>query len=234
MTQVSILTARGEMPLFVATPEGEGPWPGVVVLHDAGGMRDDTRRQAEWLAGEGFLAVAPDLFYWGSSLSCLRTMIRDALSRQGPSFDDIDAVRSWLQDDERCTGRVGVIGFCMTGGYALLLAPTERYAAVSANYGGCPKDASTLLRGACPIVASYGAKDWTPGARGAARRLGETLTALQVEHDVKEYPDAGHAFLNDHRDVMGRVMRLANIGFHEESAEDARRRITAFFDRHLR
>lgn len=234
MAQVSTTTPRGEMPLFVALPEGEGPWPGVVVLHDAGGMREDTRRQAEWLAEAGFLAVAPDLYYWGRTATCMRSLIRDALSRQGPGFDDIDAARSWLLDDERCTGRVGVVGFCMTGGFALLLAPTGRYAAASVNYGGCPKDAETLLRGSCPIVGSYGAKDHTPGARGAARRLGQALTALEVEHDVKEYPDAGHAFLNDHHDLMSRMMKVANIGYHEPSAEDARRRIVAFFDRTLR
>lgn len=62
------------------------------------------------------------------------------------------------------------------------------------------KNAETFLAGACPIVGSYDAKDWT--LRGAAERLDRALTANGVEHDVKEYPGAGHAFLNDRRSAL--------------------------------
>jgi dienelactone hydrolase len=104
-------------------------------------------------------------------------------------------------------------------------------------YGSVPKDAERFLAGACPIVGSYGAKDRT--LRGAADRLERALTTNGVDHDVKEYPDAGHSFLNDHDPADASTLfvllgKIAGGGYHEPAAEDARRRIAAFFNTHLK
>ncbi|MGA7409046.1 MAG: dienelactone hydrolase family protein [Bryobacteraceae bacterium] len=232
MAIIQISTSRGAMPAYVAAPASASPAPGVVVLHDVGGMSPDIRAQADWLAVEGFLAIAPELYHHGGRISCIRTIMRDCTARRGPTFDDIEAVRSWLSIQPSCNGYAGVIGFCMGGGIALLLCPGRGFSASSINYGGpLPKEIDALLAAACPIVGSYGAKDrWN---KGVANQLERALERAHIAHDVKEYPDAAHSFMNNHQTFWFKALRFAGIAYDEPATLDARRRIAAFFHNHL-
>ena len=223
------------MPAYLATPAGEDRWPGVVVIHDALGMSTDIRNQADWLASKGYLALAPDLYYWGTRIRCLVSTVR--LGERPRS--DLSAARSWLTEREQCTGKVGVIGFCMGGDFALVMAPHSGVSAASVNYGAATEEVERALPDVCPIVASYGARDRWPGMRAVPGRLESMLAAAGVEHDIKVYPGAGHGFLNDHDPaelplwVKG-LAKLVRAGYDEQSARDARRRIIDFFDGHLK
>lgn len=239
MPDLRVAAPQGSMPIYLAVPTGPGPWPGVVVIHDFTGMSADLRNQANWLASAGFLAVAPDLYYWGSRLSCLWTIMGDLGRRSGRTFDDIEVARAWTAGHDDCTGRVGIIGFCMGGGYAVALAPATGWSASAVNYGGCPKDAEIWLQDSCPIVGSFGGADKSPLGGKAGRRLERVLTDLGVEHDVKIYPGVGHGFMNDHdpadqTPLLKLLARVSGTRYDDAATADARRRIAAFFDTHLR
>jgi carboxymethylenebutenolidase len=210
---------------------GDGPWPGVVVLHEAFGLNDDIREHAGRLAAAGYLAVAPDLYRGQGMRRCLVATFKALSAEQGRPFEDIDTVRRELAERSDCTGKVGVIGFCMGGKFALLTAASFDVAAP--NYGPLPKDLDAAMAGTCPVVASYGARD--AGLKGAAAKVEAALERAGVEHDVKEYPDAGHSFFSRlNTGPLNPVMRVAGLGFHQPSAEDAWGRILRFFDAHLR
>lgn len=219
---------------YLARPAGDGPWPGVVVIHDVGGLSQDIRRACDRLAAAGFLALAPNLFHPGRRLRCVVAMTRALRDGHGPAIDDIVAARDSLAHRSDCTGSVGAVGFCTGGGFCLLLAPREVFDAAAANYGNWPSEPDAL-RSSCPLVASYGARD--PSLKGDAARLTAILHEAGVPHDVKEYPGAGHSFMNDWRDAPWRLRVFEHIpgfAFCEADAEDAWCRIIAFFRDHLR
>jgi carboxymethylenebutenolidase len=120
----------------------------------------------------------------------------------------------------------------------VILSSGYGYGAASINYGGLPKDIDEIMKNACPIVASYGALDRT--LKGSADRLELLLEKHQIDHDVMEYPDTDHAFINDH-DPKEVPLFIEVISFvfgggahHPESAKHARQRIVAFFNKHLK
>lgn len=219
---------RGHLAL---PPAGAGPVPGVLVLPEAFGLNDDIRAHADRLGAAGYIAFAPDLYAWGRKLRCVASTFANLARGSGRAFDDIEAGRAWLAAHERSTGRVGVIGFCMGGGFALALAPRGGYGAAAPNYGLVPKDAGRLLADACPVVGSYGARDWM--MKGHATRLETALAAAGIAHDVKEYPDTGHSFLNHHTGMAATLDGVLRTGYSPASADDAWARILSFFAEHL-
>jgi len=219
------------LPGVLTVPDGaDGPLPARLMIYEIFGMSDEMRRVARDLAAEGYAVLIPDLFARGRVRAlCVAATMRTMVTGSGAAMDDLEAARRWLVERPEVDGtRLGTIGFCMGGSFALLLARTGVYK-VSAPFYGRPPD----LPRSCPVVASFGGRDL--GMRGAPEKLTADLEALGVPHDVKVYPDAGHSFFTRTPGLKGRVVRRLPIHaeYHEASAQDAHRRVVAFFREHL-
>ena len=230
LTEVQITP---ELNGVLAVPDGSGPWPAVVMVHEVFGIDDAMRAQITRLASAGYVVLMPDLFSRGGARKCLTATFKALTAGQGQAFDDVEAAKQFVLARPDTTEKVGVIGFCMGGGFALLLA-SRGYDASSVNYGMMPKDLDAVLSGACPVIGSFGAKDGQ--LKGAAAKLDAALTAANIAHDVKEYPEAGHAFMNPHQaggPVFGTLLRITGAKPNPEAAADAWQRIEKFFAQHL-
>jgi carboxymethylenebutenolidase len=235
-SDVSIPRRDGtSMRAFLALPSGPGPKAGVVVIHEIFGLNDDIRRIARRFADSGYAALAPDLYDRpGARPLCIAKTMLSLRSGSGGAFDDIALAREFLAArPEVDGGRLGITGFCMGGGFALLSALRAPYRVAAPYYGEVPKDAKQL-KGICPVVAGYGGRDIPFAPKGA--RLRRHLETLNVAHDVKIYPDAGHSYMSQHPPSL--MMRLGAIGplkagYVESAAEDSWVRMLAFFAEHL-
>jgi carboxymethylenebutenolidase len=219
---------------IIAVPSTSGPHPLVIAVHEAFGIDESMRAHVDRLAAAGYVVVMPDLFTRGGALKCLRATFQALTAGSGQAFDDIEATRQWALKRDDTSDDAGVIGFCLGGGFALMLA-SRGYNAVSVNYAVLPVDLDAVLEGACPVVASFGAKD--KGLTGAAQVLEEHLLKAGVPHDVKEYPGAGHSFLNPYRagprGLRGILSIVLGVTTNPDAAPDAWRRIEEFFALHL-
>jgi carboxymethylenebutenolidase len=235
MTQTthSDIHITSELKGLIVVPEGKDPFPAVVMVHEVFGIDENMTAQAERLASAGYVVMMPDLYSRGGIRKCLTATFRALASGTGQAFTDVQAAKDLLLSRSDVTDKVGVIGFCMGGGFALLLA-NQGYDASVSNYGMLPKDMEETLAGACPILGNYGGSD--SQLKGAKEKLDKALSGLGVSHDIKEYPGAGHAFMNPKQGggpVFGTLLRISGAKPNPEAAKDAWLRIEGFFAQHL-
>lgn len=230
MPTITVDTPDGAIDALLSIPPGPGPWPGVVVIHDAIGYAADKDAINERIAAAGYLALTPNLYARGGRARCITRVFRELLTQRGRALDDILAAREHLLGLPECSGPVGIAGFCMGGQFALILSP-RGFAASAPFYGTpLPRHLSETLNGACPIVASFGARD--PLGIGAGKRLRRAVERVGIAHDIKVYPHAGHSFANK---LPGQpLLRVAGFGYDEAATADAWARVFAFFGEHLR
>lgn len=229
VTTIEIDTPAGPIDALLDIPDGRGPFPGVVVVHDAFGYRPDKESINANIAAAGYLAITPNLYARGGIARCIRRVFQDLLTKRGRALDDLLAARDYLQSRPECSGRVGIAGFCMGGQFALVMSPMG-FGASAPFYGTpLPRKLSETLDGACPIVASFGGHD--PVGVGAPKKLHRVLEQKAITNDVKVYPHAGHSFAN--KLPAQPLLRITGFGYNQAATEDAWTRVFSFFREHL-
>jgi carboxymethylenebutenolidase len=212
----------GVMESFFVKPEGVGPFPGLVVIHEIFGLNDNIRGIASRFAEQGYAALAVDLFSNRNRAVCMLQLMHGMLIRplNNSMLSDLQATMAFLGKQPGVDPNgTGVVGFCMGGGYALQLAVTEKGLKVaSAFYGAVPKPLEAFAQ-SCPIIGSYPEKDFS--AQGA-HELDAVLEKHRIPHDIKFYENTLHSFFNQPRTPI-----------EEQAAKDAWQRMLSFFGRHL-
>ncbi len=208
---------------YLALPDGAGPHPGVVVIHEALGLNENIRDICHRFAEQDYAALGVDLFAGRNRVVCMARMFAGAVRGNLDHFG-VPALKAALGQlaarREVDAGRMGAIGFCLGGSIVLTWACTDnRLKAIAPYYGAAPRPREAIRR-LCPVVGSWPGKDFTTGA---AAILETELTAAGIPHDLKVYPGAKHSFFND---------RWRN--YHAVAAADSWERVLAFFARHVK
>lgn len=190
----------GPVAAFEARPAGEGSYPGVMVVQEWWGLNDHIRDIAQRLAGRGFVALAPDL-YNGKVTNDpnLASAWSQALDREQAVRILLGTLRFLQEKEPIYAEHIGVIGFCLGGSLALLLAcrAPELKAAIP-FYGDVPDPIDQVSRIRCPVLFVAGGKDrWINESK--VRTLEEAFERYGVQGEVRVYPEADHAFFNDTR-----------------------------------
>ena len=208
---------------YLALPDGPGPYPGVVVIHEASGLNDNIRGICRRLAAEGYAALGVDLFQGRNRAVCMARMFVGGMAGN-LDYYGVPALKAALGrlagHPEIDAARIGAIGFCLGGSIVLTWACTDdRLAAIAPFYGAAPRPREAIRR-LCPVVGSWPGKDFTTKAAGV---LETELTAAGIPHDLKVYPGTKHAFFNDQWRA-----------YNPAAAADSWQRVLAFFAEHVR
>lgn len=222
---VKFPSAPGEASGYLAVPKGAGRHPAIVVIQEWWGLNDWIKQQADRFAAQGYVALAPDLYR--GKVATDPNMAHELMRGlpEDRAMNDLKAAFRYLEERKDVDRKkIGVIGWCMGGGYALNLAIAEpKTAALVINYGHLVTDQHTINTIHPPILGNFGGLD-----RGIppsdVRTFSDQLLKAGKKSDIKIYDDAGHAFMNPNN----------KEGYVKKDAEDAWKRIDAFFAKQLK
>ncbi len=209
---------------FLALPLGNGPVPGVIVVQEWWGLDDHIKDVARRFAGEGFVALAPDLYHGQVTKEPGEAQKLMMSLNMGQASTELTKAADYLASRPEVAGRgIGATGFCMGGGLALSLAcDSPQIKAAAPFYGGNPNPIDKVRSLDGPVFAAYAEHDgWITGQ--VRDELKAALEEHGKAHEIKVYPGTDHAFFNDTRSEV----------YNREAAEDAWKRVLSLFRENL-
>ena len=227
----SIKVEGEDMRQYVSVPSGSGPFPAVVVIQHQGGVDAFVEEMTQRIASAGYVGVAPDLYHRDGPNCQDDGPTRRARLRDVPVITDVNATVDFLRNHRHVDGeRIGIVGFCMGGRVAYLMAAANpHFKAAVSYYGGnimvpwgdgpAPFDRTAEIH--CPLLGLFGEEDANPSPADM-RRLDAELTRLGKVHEFHSYPGANHAFMNSRGER-----------YHAAADRDSWPRTLAFFAKHL-
>ncbi len=181
---------------YVVKPDGDGPFPVVIMVHEWWGLKEEMIGKADELAKDGYVVIAPDVFR-GNSTSWMPTAIYQVSSTKPAQIDsDLDSVMQWVSTQSYADNKqIAIMGFCFGGGTALRYAvETPSIKATAIFYGAVISDPAVLKSLNGPVLGIFGANDtMIPVSEPAALEAG--LTAAGIPNEITVYPGEGHAFV---------------------------------------
>jgi carboxymethylenebutenolidase len=228
----SIKVDGEDMKLYVCVPEGKGPFPAVVVIQHQGGVDQFVEEMTQRVAAAGYVGVAPVLYHRDGPDCTDDGPTRRARLRDVTVIKDVNATVDFLKGHSGVDSqRLGIVGFCMGGRVAYLMATVNpSFKAAAAYYGGnimgawgdgpTPFERSAEMH--CPLIGLFGEEDTNPSPADM-RKFDAELTRLGKVHEFYSYPGANHAFMNPHGNR-----------YHAAADRDSWPKTLAFFEKHLR
>ncbi len=183
---------------YVAKPEGEGPFPTVIMIHEFFGLNESIVSKADLLAEQGYLVIAPDTFRGSTTAWIPRAIYQVITTKQENVNADLDSVYAWLESQPDVEqARVGVAGFCYGGRASLLYSlHNNKLAATVVFYGSSETDPEILKNLPGPVLGIFGGADQSIPL-SEVNAFDKGLTAAGIEHKVTVYEGQPHAFVQN-------------------------------------
>jgi carboxymethylenebutenolidase len=208
---------------YLARPAGDTPLPAIVVIQEWWGLNDHIKDVTQRFAGEGFVALAPDLYHGVSTTEPdeARKLVMEL--DMAAAVSEIRQAIAFLLEQEYAAGeKAGLVGFCMGGRLTLQTALVEEKLGAAVVFYGSPLMPEELLKVKAPILGLYGAED-SGIAVTDVQAMADALKEAGIEHDIQIYAGAQHAFFNDTRE-----------SYNEGAAQDAWPRTLTWLRDHLK